>query len=47
MLEIVNLEINGHVGEIGSAPRHANIVDIAVMFGDDLRDLRERAGFVH
>ena len=47
MLEIVNLKINGHVGEIRRAPRHADIVDIAVMFGDDLRNLREGAGFVH
>ncbi len=47
MLEVVDLEIDQHVGEIGRPPRHADIVDIAVILGDHLRDLRERAGLVH
>ena len=46
MLEVVDLEIDRDVGEIGRAARHADVVDIAVMLGDDLRDLRERARLV-
>ena len=47
MLEVVDLEIDQHVGEVRRPPRHADIVDIAVVLGDHLGDLRERAGLVH
>ena len=36
VLEIVDLEINRDVGEIRRPPGHSNIVDIAVVFGNDL-----------
>jgi hypothetical protein len=41
MLEVVDLEINRDIGEIGRAPRHADIVDVAVVLGDHLRNLRQ------
>ena len=41
MLEVVGLEINRDIGEIGRAPRHADIVDVAVVLGDHLRNLRQ------
>ena len=47
VLEVVDFEIDGDLGEVRRLPRHADIVDIAVVLGDDLRDLRERAGLVH
>src|SRR5690348_7840924 len=46
MLEVIDLEVDGELGEIGRAPRHADIVDVAVMLGDDGRDLGETAGLV-
>ena len=47
MLEVVDLEIDRDVGEIGRPPRHADVVDIAVMLGDDLCNLCKRARLVH
>jgi len=41
MLEVVHLKINRDVGKIGCPSRHANVVDISVMLGNDLCDLRE------
>src|SRR5436190_7366869 len=46
MLEVIDLEIDGQLGEIGRAARHADIVDVAVMLGDHGGDLGEAAGFV-
>src|SRR5690348_389972 len=46
VLEVVDLEIDGHVGEVRGAALHADIVDIAVVLGDHLRDLRKRARLV-
>src|SRR5689334_5666357 len=46
MLEIVDFEVNRQFGKIGRAPRHADVVDIAVMLGDHGRDLGEAAGLV-
>ena len=39
MFEVVDLKINCNVSEIGRAPCHANIVDIAIVFRNDLRNL--------
>src|SRR5664279_3459148 len=47
MLEVVDLQIDQHIGEVRRPPRHADIVDIAVVLGDHLCDLCERAGLVH
>jgi hypothetical protein len=41
MFEVIDLEINHHVGKIGGSTRHAYVVDISIMLGDDLRDLSE------
>jgi hypothetical protein len=46
MLEVIDLEVDGELGEIGRAARHADVVDIAVVLGDDGRDLGEAAGLV-
>ena len=46
MLEIIDLKIDCAFGEIRRLPVHADVVDIAVVFGDHLRDLRKRAGLV-
>src|SRR5690349_19035128 len=43
VLEIVDLEIDRHVGEIRRPPRHPDVVNIAVIFGNHLGDLRQRA----
>src|SRR5665213_2936528 len=46
MLQIIDLEIDGELGEILRAPRHADVVDIAVMLGDHGGDLGKAAGLV-
>src|SRR5215211_710766 len=46
MLEVIDLEVDGQLGEVGRAARHADIVDIAVMLGDHGRNLGEAAGLV-
>src|ERR1035441_5460532 len=46
MLEVVDLQIDQHIGEVRRPPRHADIVDIAVVLGDHLCNLGERAGLV-
>src|ERR1700710_1770515 len=46
MLEVIDLEINLHVGEIRRPARHADVVDIAVVLGDYLGDRGERARLV-
>src|SRR5690349_12292037 len=46
MLEVIDLEVDGELGEIGRTARHADVVDIAVMLGNDGGDLREAAGLV-
>ena len=35
-----------HLGEIGGAAQHLEVVDVAVGLADDLGDLRQRAGLV-
>src|SRR4029078_8447254 len=47
MLEVVDLKIDRNISEIRRAPRHTNIVDVAIVFRNDLRNLRERARLVH
>src|SRR5580693_626623 len=47
VLEVVDFEVDGDLGEVRRLPGHADIVDVAVVLGDDLRDLRERARLVH
>jgi hypothetical protein len=39
VLEVVDLEVDLHIGEVRRPPGHADIIDIAVVFGDNLRDL--------
>src|SRR6187551_885424 len=46
MLQVIDLEVDGELGEVGRAPGHADIVDIAVMFSDHGGDLGETSGFV-
>src|SRR3954471_193317 len=46
MLEVIDLKIDGQFGEIRRAPEHADIVDIAVVLGDDGGDLGEASGLV-
>src|SRR5690242_4447858 len=46
MLEVVDLEVDGQRGEIGRLPLHADVIDIAVVLGDHLGDLRQRPGLV-
>src|SRR5262249_43201960 len=46
VLEVVDLEIDHERGEIGRLPLHADVVDVAVVLGDPLGDLGERAGLV-
>src|SRR5206468_117253 len=46
MLEIVDFKVDGQFGEIRRAPVHADIVDIAVVFGDDCRQLGKASGLV-
>jgi hypothetical protein len=41
MLEVVDLKIDRHICEIRRAACHADIVDIAIMLRNDLRNLRE------
>src|SRR5664279_5052303 len=46
MLQVIDLKIDGELGEVLRAPGHADIVDIAVMLGDHGGDLSEAAGLV-
>src|ERR1700709_84541 len=46
MLQVIDLEVDGEFGEVRGAPGHADIVDIAVMFGDHGGPLREASGLV-
>src|SRR5579871_2997400 len=46
MLEVIDLEVDGQLGEIRRLTRHLHVVDVAVVLGDDLGDLGERAGLV-
>src|SRR5580700_2925519 len=46
VLEVIDLEIDGQLGEIRRAPGHADIVDIAVMLGDHGGDLGEATRLV-
>src|ERR1700748_3459252 len=46
MLEVIDLEIDGELGEVGRAPGHVDVVDIAVVLGNDSGDLGEAAGLV-
>lgn len=39
VLEVVDLKVDRNVSEIGCAPCHADIVDIAIVFRNDLRNL--------
>ncbi len=41
VLEVIDFEIDGQLGEIRRLPRHFDVVDIAVVLGDDLGDLRQ------
>src|ERR1700724_3221032 len=46
MLQVIDLKIDGELGEVRGAPAHADIVDIAVVFGDYGGDLGEAAGLI-
>src|SRR5476649_2873071 len=46
MLQVIDLKIDGELGEVLRAPGHADIVDIAVMLGDHGGDLGEASGLV-
>src|SRR3954468_18833565 len=46
MLEVIDLEIDGEFGEVRRAPGHVDVVDVAVMLGNDGGDLRETPWFV-
>src|SRR5450631_4758864 len=46
MLQVIDLKIDGEFGEILRAPGHADVVDVAVMFGDHGGDLGETSGLV-
>lgn len=40
MLEVIDLEVNRNIRKIRRPSRHADIVDVAIVFGYDLCDLR-------
>src|SRR5262249_57164834 len=44
MLEVVDLKIDHERREVGRIPGHADVVDVNVMFGDNLPPLGERPG---
>src|SRR5437763_17158991 len=46
MLEVIDLKINGQLGEIRRAPEHADIIDIAIVLGNHSGDLGEASGLV-
>src|SRR5580704_4559134 len=46
VLEIVDRKIDRQIGEIGRLPQHSDVVDIAIVLGDDLGDLRQCAGLI-
>src|SRR5664279_5277301 len=46
MLQVIDLKIDGQLGEIRRAPEHADVVDIAVVLGDHGGDLGEASGLV-
>ena len=46
MLQVIDLEIDGELGEIRRAAGHADVVDIAVMLGDHGSDLGQTPGLV-
>src|SRR6185312_8155748 len=46
VLEVIDLQVDGDVGEVRRAARHVDVVDVAVVLGDDLGNLRERARLV-
>ena len=46
MVEIPDVDFDQHVGEIRSAPDHAQVVDVAVGIADYVGDLRQCSGFV-
>ena len=46
MLQVIDLKIDGQFGEVGRAPAHADIVDIAVMLGDHGGNLGKASGFI-
>src|SRR5262245_64979558 len=47
MLEVVDLKIDRYIGEIRRPACHANIVDVAIVLRNDLRDLGEGARLVN
>ena len=47
MFDVEYFEVDHHRREIGSRSLHADVVDVAVMLGNDLGDLRKRSGLVH
>src|SRR4026207_2167435 len=46
MLQVLDLEVDGELGEIRRAPAHADVVDIAVVLGDHGGNLRQAPRFV-
>ena len=47
VLQIPHREVDHHIGEVLGAALHRNVVDIAVMVSNHLRDLRQRARLVN
>src|SRR5262249_56290224 len=41
MLQVPHFQVDHELGEVGRTPRHADIVDVAVVLGDHLRNLRQ------
>src|SRR5690349_23209629 len=46
VLEVINLEVDRQVREVWRFSLHADVIDVAVVLGDDLGDLRQRAWLV-
>src|SRR5262249_44237852 len=46
MLEVIDFQVDGELGEVGRAPADMDVVDISVMLGDTGADLGQAAGLV-
>src|SRR5690242_2733774 len=46
MLQVIDLEIDRELGEVRRATEHADVIDIAVVLGDDGGNLGEASGLV-
>src|SRR5262249_26960129 len=46
VFQVIDLEVDGQRGEVRRLARHADVVDVSVVLGDHLGDLRQRARLV-